>query len=77
MIVSGFAVIAIVSSALAFTAKNNDIVFCDNGTVNHNCDLAVTSRSFINHGLGSENRKCVAISQASPCSPVTVFKTND
>jgi hypothetical protein len=76
IIVSALTVIAIVTSALAFT-KSNDKVFCANPDDQNFCNQPVSKRTLIVTTGGSETRNCVAVSQNATCDPVTIYKTND
>jgi len=72
IIIHLFAVIAIVSTLLAFKVRGC-VIYCDNGTANHFCNHQVTGFDLQDHNAGSEINKCVAVSQNAPCPSKIIF----
>ncbi|NLU94870.1 hypothetical protein [Chitinophaga sp. Ak27] len=73
---SAAAVLAVVGSAMAFSASPSDILFCNDGNITHGCKVETPFVSLTDHQLGSVQQRCAAASTTSLCPIVTVYTTN-
>ncbi|NLU94872.1 hypothetical protein [Chitinophaga sp. Ak27] len=76
LIFSAAAVIALVGSAMAYSALPSDILFCNDGNLTHGCQVETAFVSLKDTGLDHNSRRCAAASTTTLCPVVTVWISN-